>query len=178
MGKYIGIILGILIAFLLGLGGFVYFQGKKENTSPQIKNAKVDIQDKSNLELLLTDVGWHKADNITLLTGEIIQINQIAGIEVNYTDKEQPFLKQGDGKGMVFASVDTEIADEKLVFTIHVDPKRLTEARDKNWWVDSQVIRAMNKMLHPNATDEMLIEKDREIFDTYKGKIHLWEIKF
>ncbi len=179
MGKYIGIILGILIAFLLGLGGYVYFQREKENSSPPIKNAKVEIQNRSNLELLLTDTGWYKTDKIVLLSGrEAIDINQITGIEVNYSDREQPFLQQGDNDGNVFASVDSEVVNEKLVFTIHVDPKRLTGAQDKNWWISHQVIRALNKMLNPNTTDELLIEKDREMFDKYKGKIDLWQISF
>lgn len=179
MGKYIITILGVLIAFLIGLGGYIYFQREKENISPQIKNAKVEIQDKSNLELLLTDAGWYKTDKIILLSGrEAVEINQITGIEVNYSDKEQPFLQQGDNNGNVFASVDSEVVNEKLVFTIHIDPKRLNDAQDKNWWISHQVIRALNKMLNPNATDEILIEKDREMFDKYKGMIDLWQISF
>ncbi len=178
MGKYIVTILAILFAFLLGFGGYIYFQGQEENTTPQIQNIKVDLQNKSNLELLLADSGWYSADKVTLLSGREVEINQIGGIEVIYTDREQPFLKQGDGNGMVFASVNAEFTDKKLVFTIHVDPKKLTEAQDKNWWINHQVIRALNKMLNPNATDEILIEKDREMFDKYKGKIDLWQISF
>ena len=177
MGKYIAITLVILLVFFAGLFGYMYFQGASSAT-PKIKNAQVEIENKDNLRLLLSDLGWYKANTLTMLSGITIQSSEVTGIEVVYSNFKQPFLQQGDGKGNVFASVDTEVVNDKLVFTVHVDPKRLTEARDRNWWIDSQVIRALHKMLNPNTTDEMLIEKDRQMFDKYKGKIDLWHIKF
>lgn len=155
----------------------MYFKNTNSST-PKIKNAQVEIKNNDNLEMLLTDLGWYEANTLTMLSGITVQAKEISGIEVVYSDQKQPFLQQGDRGGNVFASVHTEIKESKLAFTIHVDPKRLTESQDKNWWIDSQVIRAINKMLNPNVPDETLQEKDREMYDKYKGKIDLWQINF
>jgi hypothetical protein len=149
VGKYIITILFVLAVFLLGLAGYIYFRGT-DGTSSKVKNTKIEVKNNENSEIFLTDLGWYSANTLTLLSGITVRTKEISGIEVVHSDLKQPFLQQGDGMGNVFASVDTKVENSKLKFTIHVDPKRLMDTQDKNWWIDSQVIRAMNKMLNPN----------------------------
>lgn len=176
MGKYVALILAVLVIFCVGFLGAVYFQS---DSNPFVsKPVEVDLASDSNLKLLLSDIGWNNASKIVLLSKEGIAPSAIKGIQVHYSENQQPYLQQGDNQGNVFASVNTKFEKDKLTFIVHVDPSRINASQDKNWWITHQVIRAMNKMLNSEAGDEELIEKDRILFDKYKGKINLWEIRF
>lgn len=172
----------LIILAILGLSflGFLLF--KKLTQVPPVLNQTEDIklskQSVSNVSSLLTDIGWYSQNSVTLLNGNIIKRNDIKNIVVEYSESVQSYLQQGDESGIAFASINTEFIEGKLIFTVHVAQDKLTATQDKNWWINHQVIRAMNKMLYPTLTDELLIEKDRKMYDKYSKEVNLWEINF
>ncbi len=180
MKRFIITILIILAVIGLSFLGFLLF--KKLTQVPPVLNQTEDIklskQSVSNVSNLLTDIGWYGTDLITLLNGEVSKRSDIKNIVVEYSESVQPYLQQGDESGIAFASINDVFVDGKLIFTVHVAKDKLTLSQDKNWWINHQVIRAMNKMLYPTATDEQLIEKDRKMYDKYGKEIDLWEINF
>lgn len=178
--RFIITILIILVVIGLSFLGFLLF--KKLTQVPPVLNQTEDIklskQSVSNVSNLLTDIGWYSQNSVTLLNGTAIKRSDIKNIIVEYSESVQPYLQQGDESGVVFASINTEFIEGKLVFTVHVAKDKLTISQDKNWWINHQVIRAMNKMLYPALTDELLIEKDRKMYDKYGKEVDLWEISF
>jgi hypothetical protein len=178
--RFIITILIILAVIGISFLGFLLF--KELTQVPPVLNQTEDIklskQSVSNVSSLLTDIGWYGVDSITLLNGDVVKRSAIKNIIVEYSESVQPYLQQGDESGVAFASINTVFVEEKLVFTVHVAKDKLTISQDKNWWINHQVIRALNKMLYPALTDELLIEKDRKMYDKYGKEVDLWEINF
>ena len=179
MTKFIVTVLIILSLSSLGLFGYFYFRTNGKSTPKTVETSSVELKNTYTLQSLLNDLGWYKATDITLLDGEGIETNTIKNIEVIYTVEIQPYLQQSDGQGNIFASVGNSFEDGTLKFQIHVIEDRLTESKNKNWWISYQVIRALNKIIYYNDSEEELIERDRVLFSKYSKKsVDLWSIKF
>lgn len=178
--KFIITILIILVVIGLLFLGFLLF--KKLTQIPPVLNqtqeVKLSKQSVSNVSDLLTDIGWYSKDSITLLNGNTVKRSDIKNIVVEYSDLIQSYLQQGDGTDNIFASINTEFIDGKLIFTVFVATEKLTLTQDKNWWINHQVIRALNKILYPALDDDLLIERDRKMYDKYDKETDLWEINF
>lgn len=167
----------IFIIASVSFGLFYFSKNKVEKQVTFTETEGVSVIKKSNIEMLLTDIGWYNTKTITLLSGNVIKRSAIKDISVEYGSYIGPYLRQGNVYGEIFASVNVFLDSSTLKFIIYVEPNRITESQNKNWWIDHQVIRALNKMVNPTLTDDELIEKDRTIFEKYNGKIDLWEIK-
>lgn len=179
------VFLGILTAILIGL---YLFKSGGINNLPQSRVSSVEnittsttnptitlsVSDKSVFEKLLSDTGWNQGKNITLLNGQLIETEAVNTINIEYSDSPQSYLQQQYGEdGSVFASVDTRFNNGILIVTIHVDPQEIknTEGEGaKNWLINHQVIRALNKIANPNASQKELTDIDLVLFEKYRNQ--------
>lgn len=158
MNKLLATVILIVVLFL-ALSSFLYYYFFNSKKTPKINLVKT-----TNLNLLLDDMGWYQHETITLLNGDSLKRDSVKNITVEYSLQPGQTLRQGNKNGEVFASIDSEFKNNTLKFLVYVSPDKITESVDKNWWIDHQVIRALNKMIYSSESDDQLIERDRVIY--------------
>ncbi len=148
----------------------------KPKLNLNVPETKLKVEAETTWNEILKDSAYEGTGNIKLLDGSEVSRDGIGNIIVIYTQTPQAYLHQASGPGeLVFASVGINYKDGTLTFHVHISPDKLKDLNDedKDWWITHQVIRALNKMTHPELNDDQLVPLDREMFQKYKGKV-IW----
>lgn len=126
----------------------------------------------SNDELwtaFLTDMGWEDKKECRTLTGDLFDCSNLVNLKLEYSPTPLLYLTQQEGPDSpVFASVEANVEGADMTIKVHVDGSKLNGTEEDNWWISHQVIRVLNIVLNPRASNEEVIDLDKNAFNKYE----------